>query len=198
MEIISQVSFEEVIHSWLKDEWSKSAYDVYRTAENEKMVSIPDFSNDFENLRRLKIFLHDRLPMYSSILERAQWNKVKVVKGDIDRIYQCYSSEWNKFSNETFRVSETVKNIFPDSKVDIQRADKIKQIYSNLNSTPKVDGLILIGTNKESNLTIIEGCHRFTAVYEKVKNEEQDKVIADYAFMGTSSEMTNYAFCYKK
>jgi len=188
------IGFEVVVHSWLSDEWHGKDYDKWRTIIPDTLIGCPDFNNAKENAIRFKLLKAARTSMIDLSLINANWYKVKVSLEDIERIYQCRSSEWDKFSNGTFRVSETAKNVFPISRIDIPRADKIKQIYSNLNNTPKVNDLILIGTSLESNFTIIEGCHRFTAVYEKVKNEEPGKLIADYAYVGVSAEMTNYKF----
>ncbi len=204
MNILSQmikvqetVGFETIVHSWLKDEWHGKDYDKWRTIIPDTLIGCPDFNNAKENAIRFKLLKAARSSMIDLLLINANWYKVKVCLEDIERIYQCRSSEWDKFSNGTFRVSETVKNVFPDSKIDVPRADKIKEIYKGLDNQPKVNGLILIGTNIDSNLTIIEGCHRFTAVYKKVKDGSNDQLIADYAFVGVNPEMINYPFFYK-
>lgn len=192
MEIIGKVSFEVVIHSWLKDEWSNPVYDIYR--KDNDLINNPQFANDAENLKRLKIFLHNRLFMYSSILERAEWFEVKLIKKDLNRIYYCCSDEWNKFSNGLFQPIGAYSNIFPDSKIDIVRANKIKEIHTTLLGNSLVNGLILIGTSLDSVKTIVEGNHRFTATSYMLKDKEENEAISDIAYLGMSPEMNNYNF----
>lgn len=192
MEIIERVRFEVVIHSWLKDEWFDSAFDIYRNSVN--LIGNPDFSNKIENQKRLKILLHKRFQMYSSILENAEWFKVKLTKINENKIYYCCSSEWVYFSNKTMQPKGAHSNVFPTSKVDISRANKIKEIYNATRGSPHCNGIILVGLNFDSVFTLIEGNHRFTATSYNLRYKENDTVSSEFAYLGLSPEMNSYHY----
>lgn len=194
MKVIEKVEFKIVIHSWLKDEWYNSVFDLYRTLENEKIINNPNFGNENDNKKRLKLFLLNRGPMYNSILENAEWLRVKIGTEDMKRIYYCYCKEWEEFSNYTFQPEGVYSNIFPDCKIDVERAKKIKKIIDSSTDSNLVNGLILIGSKQDSDFTIIEGCHRYTATSFKIKDKNKDEIVADIAFLGIHPEMNKYSF----
>ncbi len=52
----------------------------------------------------------------------------------------------------------------------------------------------MIGKDNESVFTIIEGNHRFTAVYIKSLDKKEDKIFSDIAYLGLSPQINNYPF----
>lgn len=187
IEISNHVGFEVVVHSWLKDEWY---------LRNPKMInpliSNPNFTNKEENKKRLIQLREFRRPMIDTLPADTIWYKVKIYKKDIERIFHCASKDWGAISNNAFNVQSTISNIFPESMIDFQRSHKIKEIYETLIESPKMDGLILIGISIKSALTIIEGNHRFTAIYYKLKDKEPNQIISENAYLGISALMDNY------
>jgi hypothetical protein len=195
IEVTRQVPFNVVIHSWLASEWEKHDYDSVRSITDPVIIKHPNFNDPYENTVRSFLLFKGRHVMCQPVLALAHWQEVKIYKRDVPRIYACASpDDWGVISNNTFHVSEILTNIYPAIKTDFQRSATIRQIASTLNENSTFDGLILIGSGVNSPFTIIEGCHRFTAINHVLSGKGDDALISKTAFLGISPHMNRYTF----
>ncbi len=196
MKIIGEVSFDEALHNWLKGEWYKPEYDRFRESIAQNILNEPDFTNPGENNIRSTLFYHGRHPMWHPTIALAKWFKVKLIKGDANRIYHCYCAEWGPITGNSYQVTRTIQNLNGTISDPISRqiVQTVNNIQAGLNDTSVVNGLIMIGRNLDSNLTVIEGNHRFTAICSKHRNKEDEKIISEYAYLGINPAFNQYQF----
>ena len=196
MKIISEVSFDEVIHSWLQAEWYKPEYNQFRQTVPQAIIKNPDFANSGQNNIRSSLFYHGRSPMWSPLLVLSTWYKVQVVKADIDKVYHCACDEWEPITEKSFRVERTIENLngLMQGEITQKIVQTVERIHAGLTEDAVVDGLVMIGLRPDSNLTVIEGNHRFTAVCAKHNNKGHDTIISNCGYLGIHPEMNNYRF----
>jgi hypothetical protein len=190
MNIIKPVSKHIVFHSWLKDEKSK----LEQTDRLNELINNPDFDNVRDNDERFNLLMIFRSKVIREQLINAEWYEIEVIIDDLSRIYHCPTIEdWGKISNTFYQPSQTITNVFPESKIAIDRADKIKAIYGSIGDQNFMNGLILIGSQKDSPFTVIEGNHRFTAFYYLLKDKPSQSLFAK-GYLGVHPDMNNYDF----
>ena len=180
-------TFDEIIHSWLKDEWYLSNYNQVRQITPSEFINNPNFSNTEENKVRLELLRSIRSPMVDPLPKDTEWYVTDLKKGDIKRIYIVPSSDWLSLTSNSYSILEAVKNI--DSNLD--HASKIREIKTNLNEGSLSKNLILVASSPESPFTIIEGNHRAVALLSKAIDSKIEPIV-EKIFLGISPEMKSY------
>lgn len=182
-----QKTFDEIVHSWLKDEWYLNHYDQLRQTVAMKILDDPDFFNEGENKTRLELLRHVRQPMVDPLPNDTEWYVIDFNKDDLNRTFIVPSSDWLPLTNNTFHILEALKNV--ESNLD--HADRIREIKAATDNGNVSKNLILVASSSESLFTIIEGNHRAVAFASKAL-ENSGEAIVEEIFLGISPQMKSY------
>ena len=117
-----QKTFDEIVHSWLKDEWFLSHYNQLRQNIPPNIVENPNFLNAEENKTRLELLRYVRRPMVDPLPNSTEWYVTDFNKEDLNRTFIVPSSDWLPITNNSYRILEAVKNIGGD----LNHEDKIR------------------------------------------------------------------------
>jgi len=154
----------EVIAEFLKNEFYRDEFADYREVF-KAVVEAPNFDNQRENsLRRSLLYLR-RGSMWRELPSDIQWYEVELTLRDLAKIRVFPRAPWRKPAHGSFALMDTVEGIrsAPRSRFDPGFLAKLQRL------TPLVrDGLVnrtvlLIGTDKDASLTILDGNHRIAA-----------------------------------
>ncbi len=200
--LLAKKSFNEVVATWLKDEWSNRYCRNHSSPENERIVLNPDLDNEDENQRRKAIMVAERADAINWLPSDTEWYSVDFTLEDIDRTFLIPIFDWPQdMTNDTYRLRDAVVNQEtnylknPDYKKDY---DKVKDIGLNLNDGSISEKIILIASSPTSPFTVLEGNHRLIAIVLKaLKDGKSDPIIPD-VFFGISPLMKDYYFHVEK
>lgn len=184
-----QKIFDEIVHSWLKDEWYLSRYDGIRQQISPSVIDNPNFFDPNENKIRLELLRYVRYPMVDPIPNNTQWYVIDFNKEDLERTFIVPSDDWLSITNNIFRFLEALKNI----ESNFLHADRIREIKAAVNDGNVSKNLILVASSPESFFTIIEGNHRAVALASKAL-DHNEKSIVNEMFLGISPQMRNYVW----
>lgn len=183
-----QKTFDEIVHSWLKDEWYLPHYNQIRQNTPSRIIENPNFSDPNENKTRLELLRCVRQPMIDLIPSDTQWYVTDFNRGDLNRTFIVPSSDWLPITNNSYSVSEAVKNVGSN----LDHADRIRKIKDCANGENVSKNLILVASSPESLFTVIEGNHRVVAFVSEVLNNTETNMIVEEIFLGISPQMKNY------
>ncbi len=190
---MKRVSFDVVVQAWLRAEWFSPNNGAIRNSNQalESLVNGENFDNQLDNQSRLKILreVFGRSLMIDPLPSDTEWYSASYDKEDIERTYHV-SDEWNFLSNDTHHPLKVMKNLH----LDDDRAKKINDIISSLSQKTLDRRLILVGTDTNSRLTIIEGNHRAVAIFKDAGERNIQNPIIEEVFVGISPHMKDYIF----
>ncbi len=185
--LIREKTFQEVVHSWLRDEWSFPHYDQIRPTIPSAIIDSPNFSDENENNQRLQLLRYVRKPMIDPIPSNTEWYVISFKKDDLDRTFIVPSDDWLPLTNNSYQILEAIKNV--ESQID--HAPKIREVRNAIERDSVGRNLILVTSSLESPFTIIEGNHRAVAFTSKALDETPDMIIEE-VFLGVSPQMKDY------
>jgi O-antigen/teichoic acid export membrane protein len=158
------VTEEEVIAEFLRGEFYHPEYDSYRQ-EFKHLVQRADLDHPHENfIRRALLFLR-RGRLWRELPADTEWWEVELAERDIAQLRSFPRNEWKRFAGGGFYLTEMIGRI----KMDLARGEqtpflkKLAEIANDLNGNVVPDAVLLIGTDENHPLTIIEGNHRMAA-----------------------------------
>ena len=157
-----QVSEEEAIAEFLKNEFHHPEFDPYRS-KIERLVSVPDLRNHDENaLRRALLFLR-RGAMWRELPQDTRWFEIDIATCDLAGIRVFPRAQWRKVSQGSFFLNDIVKQIRVESAEhpDDEFFAKLRRLSTEEKVNPTV---LLIGINDKEPLTILDGNHRIASV----------------------------------
>ena len=155
---------EAVVAEFLKNEFYHEEFDGYRE-ELQQMVFNPDLTNREENaLRRALLFLR-RGAMWRELPSDTTWFEVELTIEDLARIRVFPRAPWRRVAQGSFGLNETVERIRTDQGncFDDDFLSKLQRLRPLVHSNLVNPTVLLIGTNKDAPLTILEGNHRLAA-----------------------------------
>ena len=188
---ISEVSYNEVVASWLKGEWHYSCFDARRYDVEDRIIREPDLSNPKENALRLELLTSNRHSILDKLSEDIKWYSISYSHDDIDRTYLISPTKWcAQFSGGSFALKDAacdlekkLPNMSPPD------AEKIRQIYDSMNSEKiQSQKLIFVASSDTSPFTVIEGNHRLIAMLNKAQELAIDPIMYK-AYLGISPGM---------
>jgi O-antigen/teichoic acid export membrane protein len=156
-----QVSEEEAVAEFLKNEFHRAEFDPYR-AKIERLVSTPDLTNHDENaLRRALLFLR-RGAMWRELPDDTRWFEVDIATCDLAGIRVFPRGQWRKVSQGSFFLNDIIKQIRIESAEypEDEFFAKLRRLSTEENVNPTV---LLIGVNDKEPLTILDGNHRIVS-----------------------------------
>jgi hypothetical protein len=188
MQIIRQIPFEEVIQAWLKAEWFSDFFDPVRNYIPQSLIDDEDFSNQQNSelrhwlLRALRFIMLDLLPA------NITWHSATYERADMNRTFIVPSMDWGPVSQNTYQPYAIMQNLNTND----SHAVKIRDIRASLSTIDR--RLILVTSDINSVLTIIEGNHRAIAIFaDALDRGAQDPIIRE-VFVGVSPNMRQYRF----
>jgi len=188
------VSFDVIVHSWLKDEWYKPEFDKMKGNISDHLIMNPDFLNLNDNKLRYGLLYSVRRPMIETIPTDTCWFKIQIERNDLNRIFHCPCLDWQDITNGRFHVFESIKNV--DSQNGHSRI--IREIISSLDGKCCVNGLVLVASSPESAFTIIEGNHRFVASVSVASHNGFNELNSETSYLGLSQQMKEFKWHIEK
>jgi len=186
MKIIGAVPFEAIVQAWLKSEWYSDFFNPIRTYVPQSLIDDEDFSNQQNNALRYWLLSASRFNMLEPLPAGITWYSATYDRADIDRTYVVASNNWGPITGNSYRTDVAMRNLTMIG----DPAAKIRDVRASLSSIDR--RLILVASDINSVLTIIEGNHRAVAMFaDALDRNAQDPIIAE-VFVGVSSNMLQY------
>jgi len=157
------LSEDEVIADFLASEFHHAEFAQYREAF-KSLVYKPNCDDPRENsLRRSLLFLR-RGAMWRELPSDTRWFEVEMTSGDIDNIQVFPRAQWRRVAHGSFGLAETVERIRsgPRSGLDRDFFSKLHSLSPLVRRNMVSRAVLLIGTDKDAPLTILDGNHRIT------------------------------------
>ncbi len=187
MQIMTQLPFEAVVQAWLKAEWHGNFFDPVRAYIPQELID-EDFGSQKNNEPRYWLLRALRFNMLETLPTGITWYSATYDTADIGRTFIVPSNDWGPISRNTYQPSA----IIPNLSINDVHADKINSIRASLSSIDR--RIILVASDINSILTIIEGNHRAIAILADALNRgAPDPIIGD-VFVGISPNMRQYMF----
>jgi len=194
MREIESVTYNQMIHAWLKSESFRLI--EHRIPYDKKLIDTPDFNSIEENTQRRQL-MFCRNPILNGIPSDTECAMFEVGKKDIKNIYIIPCRNWFLDTGKTFELQTAFEDILHNR--GYQDGNGNNQVFDNLNKVNQIiqywkinldvekdEKLIIVGNTEEGPFTIIDGTHRAIA-FEKTINS-----YPWHAFVGISKGMINY------
>ena len=155
---------EEVIGEFLKSEFPHADFAEYRDSA-QRMVETPDFNNPQENeLRRNLLFLR-RGPLWRELPADTKWFEVELSLSDLGKVRVFPRAPWRRIANGNLDLAKTVEKIRagPSSHLPQDFFYKLQQLAPLIRKQLVNRSVLLIGTDKDATLTLLDGNHRIAA-----------------------------------
>jgi hypothetical protein len=188
MKIIKRVPFAAVVQAWLKAEWHDPIFDQNRNKVSQSLVDDEDFSSQQDNGLRYRLLRTLRSPILDTLPQGAIWYSATYAMADVDRTFIVPSNDWGPISGNQYRPAAVLPNLSGND----PHALKIGSIKASL--SPVDRRLVLVASDMNSVLTVIEGNHRLVAILaDAIEKGAQDPLIEE-VFVGISPAMRKYIF----
>jgi hypothetical protein len=161
---LRSLSEEEVIGEFLKNEFPHAAFAEFRETV-KTVVDKPDFDDPYENeLRRNLLFLR-RGPLWRELPSDTKWFEVELSISDLAKVRVFPRAPWRRIANGSFKLAGTVERIRsgPRSHWDQDFFSKLQRLVPLVRENLVNRTVLLIGTDKDAPLTILDGNHRIAA-----------------------------------
>jgi O-antigen/teichoic acid export membrane protein len=156
---------EEVIAEFLRNEFYHPEFHRY-WQRLEKTVLARDFRDADQNLLRRALLFRRRGKMWRELPADTQWWEIELDPADLARVYVLPRSHWRKIATGNFALSAVTENVRARAGrgLNAHFLAKIRSLSNHLRQEEKpATGILLIGIDESSPLTIIEGNHRMVA-----------------------------------
>jgi hypothetical protein len=190
MKIIKEESIDKVIHSWLRGEWVTQKYSFKYSEFKSELIDNPDFDNPKQNEKRRQLLRETRQRNIDELPTDTKWYSAELENKDYPRIHLIACDDWLPISCNTYKLEHAVPNInspFPHAKY-------AKAIYETLPNAGLDTKLIMVGSNLESPVTIIEGNHRAIAFTKFSSENPGSPELLKEIYIGLSPGMKDYVW----
>jgi O-antigen/teichoic acid export membrane protein len=164
LELRSLLSEEEVIAEFLRSEFHHPEFDEYRH-EFDHLVRHPDLANRRENAVRQALLFLRRGAMWRELPENTKWYEVELSPEDLARVRFFPRANWRRFANGSFFLTDVMERIRPRMEMPFRNAFlcKLRLLSSSVQENLANPTILLIGIDRRSPLTILDGNHRMAA-----------------------------------
>jgi polysaccharide biosynthesis protein len=155
---------EEIIAEFLRSEFYHPDFDLYRE-DFKHLVEHADLEHSHENSIRRALLFRRRGGLWRELPAATEWWEIELTPRDLARLRSFPRNEWRRFTGGGFYLTEMVRR----AEAGLARGQqsqflhKLKAIASDLRGSDVPDVVLLIGTDEQHPLTIIEGNHRMAA-----------------------------------
>lgn len=164
LEVRSLLTEEEVIAEFLRSEFHHPEFDEYRY-EFDHLVRHPDLTSPRENSVRQALLFLRRGAMWRELPENTKWYEVELTPEDLNRVRFFPRANWRRFAQGSFFLSNVVERIRPALELSFRDEflAKLRLLTSSVQENLTNPTILLIGIDKQSPLTILDGNHRMAA-----------------------------------
>ena len=161
---VRPVPEEEIIAEFLRSEFYHPDFDPYRQ-KFKHLVEHADLEHPHENSIRRALLFRRRGGLWRELPAGTEWWEIELTSRDLARLRSFPRNEWRRFTGGGFYLTEMVRR----AEAGLARRqqtpflEKLKAIASDLRGSDVPDVVLLIGTDEQHPLTIIEGNHRMAA-----------------------------------
>ena len=158
------VSKEEIVAEFLRGEFYHPDFDPYR-CDFKHLVEHADLDRPCENMIRRALLYCRRGRLWRELPADTEWWEIELTSRDLIRLQSFPRNEWRRFAGGVFQLTEMVGRI----EAELARGQqspfltKLAAIACDLREGRVPDAVLLIGTDAQHALTIIEGNHRMAA-----------------------------------
>ncbi|NYP61340.1 hypothetical protein, partial [Escherichia coli] len=103
-----QITFDEVVSSWLKDEWH---YDVYSDLRKDRrirnLVLNPNLLCEDDNKERLRILSRDRKSIINKIPDDTAWYVTSLNSRLMSNLYLIHTDWCKNITHKTYKLKDT-------------------------------------------------------------------------------------------
>ena len=163
LRVLRSLNEYEVIASFLKSEFHHPEFRQYQ--EFRRLVSRPDLTNNRENtLRRALLFLR-RGAMWRELPEDTRWFQVSITAEDLARIRFFPRAQWRRAAEGSFYLTDMVESLRAKCQAssDDEFFRKLARMTNSVQESLVNPTVLLIGVDRNSPLTILDGNHRIAA-----------------------------------
>ncbi|HEV2963483.1 MAG TPA: hypothetical protein VG649_16775 [Candidatus Angelobacter sp.] len=164
MKKLRKISEPEVVAEFLKAEYYRTEFDHDRE-QFEKLVYLPDLTNEQENaLRRLLLFRR-RGAMWRELPPDVEWWDIEPEEQDFERINVFPRAQWRTISDGNFQALHVAGRIHQQLEAGKTNSllAKIKVLKTRLQYEGPKSTVMLIGIDETQPVTLLEGNHRFVS-----------------------------------
>jgi O-antigen/teichoic acid export membrane protein len=155
---------QEIIAEFLRSEFYHPDFDPYRE-DFKHLVEHADLEHPHENSIRRALLFRRRGGLWRELPAGTEWWEIELTARDLARLRSFPRNEWRRFTGGGFYLTEMVRR----AEAGLARGqqsrflEKLKAIANDLRGSDVPDVVLLIGTDENHPLTIIEGNHRMAA-----------------------------------
>jgi len=164
LRIVRPMSEFEVIAEFLRSEFHHPEFEEYRQ-EFGRIVNTPNLENHRENaLRRALLFLR-RGAMWRELPEDTEWFMVGLTRDDLERIRFFPRAQWRRVAEGSFYLTDMVEclRLKWRESPDDDFFKKLRRLSRPVREGSVSPTVLLIGLDRQSPLTILDGNHRMAA-----------------------------------
>ncbi len=163
---------EEIIAEFLRGEFYHPEFDPYRR-DFKHLVEHANLDHPHENFIRRGLLFLRRGRLWRELPNDTAWWEVELTAPDLPRLQSFPRNEWRRFAGSGFQLTGMVARI--EAEVvrgrQSQFLRKLGEIADDLRGNDVPDVVLLIGTDEQHPLTIIEGNHRMAAAMLTIPEE---------------------------
>jgi O-antigen/teichoic acid export membrane protein len=162
--LVRQVSEDEVIAEFLKNEWNYPKFREYQKDLRET-ISMPNLDDADEGRKPRSLLVAQHRALWDELPIGTEWHEVKINEEALDFIRVFPRAHWRKLAQGNFSVPRAVEGLRTGGQaLDPRFLSKISTIGRLLSEDAVVFGaVILVGINEREQLTILDGNHRLVA-----------------------------------
>jgi hypothetical protein len=159
-----RVAHDEVIAEFLKNEFYHSDFDEVRE-EFAAIVLNPNLQDDGENLRRRRLLFRKRGGLWRELPPDTSWWEVSIPSRALGRVRVFPRADWRRYSQRGFSLPQFAGRIAAGmtQKTPDPFLVTLSLLQRQLAHGGVGGSVLLIGTDENKPLTIIEGNHRMVA-----------------------------------
>jgi hypothetical protein len=194
-------------HVWcefLRTEWQERLPAL--EAECEQLTTAPDLGDTEANRRRKELLRSVKGPIVDSIPADTVWTRVRLSPEDCLELRLLANRSWWALSDGSLMLRRAAENVSDRDWIisgqvvaslgstlgDVRdEIDAVRSKVSRMTAIDTLDGLpILIKDTGMDPITIVDGCHRMTALLVKAAFFTHDRPEVE-AFLGASPRMSS-------
>jgi O-antigen/teichoic acid export membrane protein len=178
---------EEVIAEFLRSEFHHSEFDEYRN-QFDYLVSQPNLASSRDNTMRQALLFLRRGAMWRELPADTKWFEAELTPHDLSRIRFFPRAQWRRVANGSFYLLEVVERIRLrlDASAQGDFFDKLRRLSDSGPDDIANRTVLLIGTDDQSPLTILDGNHRMASAMLR----QPQSVCTEFRFIcGLSPQM---------
>lgn len=162
--LLRRVSEDEVIAEFLKSEFHRPDFQQYQQTLSDIVIN-PNVQDANENAMRRAMLYIRHLALWNEIPSETEWYEVEIEEQHLSRIRIFPRAQWRNLARGKMSVTGVTEDMRAQrNRLDLPFRSKIAEIGKELlNDNAGFGPVLLIGTNQNEPLTVLDGNHRLVA-----------------------------------